>query len=130
MGKRVQLEEGLPVMQRIRPVFLWWSIWVALGEGLFILWFRLNGSGRSGYGEAFTREPYIRAHLDSTCALNGGQPCTQAQLASVQHATTIDFWLDVRDRSAPFLLIALIILITWLIVVAIESRRVRGANAT
>lgn len=129
MSERVQLEEGLPVMRRIRPVFFWWAIWVALGEGLFILWFRLNGYERSDYGEAFVREPYIRAHLDSPCAFNVGQPCTQVQFASVQHATTIDFWLDVRDRSAPFLLIALIIPLTRLIVVIIESRRVRGANA-
>ena len=114
--------------RRIGATVLWWAVTLALGEGLFILWFHTAGYGRADYGEAFTREPYIRAHLDSPCVFNGGQPCTLAQLASVQHATTIDFWLDVRDRSAPFLLLALVILLARLIVMFNESRRRRGAN--
>jgi len=122
-------EEPL-VARRICMAFLWWAIWVAFVEGLFIGWFRLNGYGRSDYGEAFVAEPYIRAHMDLPCVYNGGQPCTQAQLAFAHHATTVNFWLDVRDRSVPLFVIALAILIACLIVVVGQYRRTSKEVAT
>lgn len=75
-----------------------WFILVGSAKVVFILWFRNIGHTQWDYGEAFAREAYMRAYLPTPCTFNGSFPCTQEQLASYTHVTTVDFWLDVRDN--------------------------------
>lgn len=110
--------------KRIRMMILVWIVLVSVGSLVFIGLFREFGDGRANYGEAFPHERYIRTHLDKPCAYHRDTPCTQEQLAEYHYETTVDFWLDIRDRLVPVILAALALLLLRIVVFIIrESRR-------
>lgn len=81
-------------------VLIWFGL-VSLGELTFIGLFRNDGGGRHNYGVAFANEQYVRSHLGKPCSFQLGTTCSEQVLAELHHETTVDFWLDIRDRSVP-----------------------------
>lgn len=91
--------------RKLIAIALVWILLTAAGEAIFIGLFRMEGSGRHHYDMIFADEEYVRRNVGKPCNYPWyTYSCSPEQLAFLQHATTVDFWLDVRDKSLPFVL--------------------------